>query len=55
MLQFLKFNQLQYDKKCKCSICDNYIILNDFRDKKSLKEYKISKICQNCQDEIFGL
>jgi hypothetical protein len=26
----------------------------DFRDELSLKEFQISRICQKCQDEVFG-
>lgn len=26
----------------------------DFRDELSAREYRISGLCQNCQDEIFG-
>ena len=26
-----------------------------FRDKLSLKEFKISHMCQKCQDEVFGI
>jgi hypothetical protein len=27
----------------------------DFRDVLSLREYHISGMCQNCQDEVFGI
>jgi len=29
--------------------------ITPFRDALSEKEYKISGLCQNCQDEIFGV
>ena len=35
----------------KCPICGN--VITDFRDELSLKEYKISGLCQTCQDEVF--
>ena len=35
-----------------CSMCKKPA--KGFRDKRSLKEYKISGLCQPCQDRIFG-
>ena len=32
--------------------CDNPS--HEFRDELSRKEFRISGICQNCQDEVFG-
>lgn len=29
-------------------------MVGEFRDEISMKEYRISGLCQNCQDEIFG-
>jgi len=38
-----------------CPLCKTKITcLNDFRDNQSVKEYKISGMCQNCQDGVFG-
>lgn len=37
-----------------CPFCGNPIKLEDFRDALSLKELKISGLCQNCQDQMFG-
>lgn len=37
-----------------CPICDNPIRMTDFRDNLSLKEYKISGLCQTCMDDTFG-
>ena len=34
--------------------CGKEVKAEDFRDEISLKEYSISGLCQNCQDEIFG-
>ena len=40
-------------KKC-CPICAIVIIpKKDFKDKLSIKEFKISGICQCCQDKTF--
>jgi len=37
----------------KCPICGAGIKIDDFRDVKSIKECKISGLCQTCQDNIF--
>lgn len=37
-----------------CPICETEIYFRGFRDELSLKEYKISGMCQQCQDKIFG-
>lgn len=39
--------------KKKCPMCNKDINMNDFKDKLSLKEFKISGMCQKCQDKIF--
>ena len=39
-------------KKMKCVMCNDPDL--NFKDDISLKEYKISQICQKCQIEIFG-
>ena len=36
-----------------CPFCNEQVNLNSFRDELSLKEYKISGLCQKCQDECF--
>lgn len=38
----------------KCPFCKKVIDSNSFRDKLSRKEFAISGLCQECQDEIFG-
>ena len=35
-----------------CVMCGHEV--GNFRDELSAKEYKISGMCQNCQDEFFG-
>jgi len=35
----------------KCALCEKEI--KGFKDKLSVKEYKISGLCQGCQDEVF--
>ena len=37
-----------------CVTCPNSIEEDDFRDDLSKKEYGISGMCQECQDDIFG-
>ena len=38
----------------KCPICNKEINMDDFKDSLSLKEFGISKMCQECQDKTFG-
>ena len=35
--------------------CGKKIVINEFRDEISLKEYRISGMCQKCQDNFFGV
>jgi len=37
-----------------CPFCKVTIDQRQFRDSLSLREYKISGLCQRCQDETFG-
>ena len=42
-------------ENCRCPFCDKDIDpKKDFRDDLSRKEFSISGLCQNCQDEMFG-
>ena len=36
----------------KCPICKE--IIGEFKDELSKKEFRISGLCQKCQDETFG-
>ncbi len=36
-----------------CPFCNVKINESDFKDRLSLKEYKISGLCMKCQDEVF--
>ena len=39
----------------ECPFCGSTKISEeDFRDPRSFKEFKISGLCQKCQDEVFG-
>jgi len=46
--------EIKLAEQKKCPFCKKSIDLNSFRDKLSLKEYEISGLCQECQDEMFG-
>lgn len=37
-----------------CPSCGRKIDVEDFRDALSKREYKISGLCQTCQDKVFG-
>lgn len=37
-----------------CPTCGKPIKVEDFRNKISIKEFQISGMCQECQDEVFG-
>ena len=37
-----------------CPSCGRKIHTKDFRDALSKREYKISGLCQTCQDTVFG-
>lgn len=39
-------------KNNKCPMCNEEI--SEFKDELSKKEYKISGMCQTCQDSTFG-
>ena len=41
-------------KQGKCPFCNKKINPDEFRDEHSRREYKISGLCQKCQDEFFG-
>lgn len=34
--------------------CKDILLLNAFKDELSYREYRISGMCQQCQDEVFG-
>ena len=37
----------------RCPLCKQPI--TEFRSSKSIREYEISGMCQDCQDQIFGV
>ena len=52
------FGRRQYDttgcEKPICVFCGIAIDVDGFRDELSRKEFRISGICQKCQDDMFG-
>ena len=38
----------------KCPFCQKNIVIKDFKDPLSLREFEISGLCQECQDKTFG-
>ncbi len=39
----------------KCAFCAKDIEKTEFRDADSRKEFTISGLCQDCQDDVFGV
>ena len=37
-----------------CPFCNKKINIKDFKDILSINEFKISGLCQSCQDKTFG-
>lgn len=38
----------------QCPFCKKLVLMTDFCDAISLKEFRISGLCMACQDEMFG-
>jgi len=38
----------------KCTMCSKNIDWSQFRNAISKKEFRISGLCQECQDDVFG-
>ena len=47
-------NELNLVKEGKCPFCKEEIKMTEFKNELSKKEYKISGLCQKCQDETFS-
>ena len=41
-------------EKGLCPFCEHPLDISEFRDELSIKEAKISGLCQACQDKTFG-
>jgi len=37
-----------------CPLCQKMILTEDFKDELSRREFKISGMCQSCQDDVFN-
>ena len=50
------FNKFEVSVKTSkvCPFCGHEVDTTQFRDELSVKEFHISGLCQNCQDEVFG-
>jgi len=48
-------SQTKAKEKNICVFCGKEIKMEDFKDQLSIKEYKISGLCQKCQDNTFGV
>lgn len=49
----IDLNFIDNIKKGLCTSCGTNI--ESFKDEKSLKEYRISGMCQSCQNSVFGV
>lgn len=47
-------NEVERIEQGRCPFCNKEINKEEFRNEISLKEFKISGICQKCQDDFFG-
>ena len=41
-------------KNGKCPFCGKEVTESEFKDELSLREFRISGLCQKCQDEFFN-
>ena len=46
--------QVKETEAGNCPFCKKQVRISEFRNEKSKAEYKISKLCQKCQDEMWG-
>ena len=53
IIQKLFPDMLKLIEKNKCPICSDTIRADEFTDTLSVKEFRISGMCQKCQDNIF--
>jgi hypothetical protein len=56
MIQAGFAKEVERVERHECPFCNAPIkgVRNEFKDAQSFKEFKISGLCQKCQDEIFG-
>jgi hypothetical protein len=46
--------QLALKDEKKCPICKNAVNETEFTDQISIDEFKITGLCQKCQDDVFN-
>ena len=55
LLKFLGFGEeVERVKKGLCPFCAEPTDASQFKDPLSLKEWRVSGMCQKCQDDAFG-
>lgn len=55
MLKKLGFGaEVEAYEKGNCTICRKEVTWDSFRDEISKKEFRISGMCQECQDKVFN-
>jgi len=55
IMEALGLGQMTKDfREGRCPLCSKPIEENSFKDELSRKEYRISGMCQACQDNFFG-
>lgn len=53
MIELLFEKEFVLIKQNLCPFCKIEININDFKDELSKKEFRISGLCQDCQDSFF--
>ena len=46
--------ELERVEQGRCPFCNKMVLLDEFKDDLSRKEFEISGLCQTCQDDTFG-
>lgn len=47
-------NETKLVSQGKCPFCSKEVTKEEFRDELSFREFKISGMCQSCQDDFFN-
>ncbi len=46
--------QVNLTEMGRCPMCGEFVTPEEFRNEVSMKEFLISGMCQDCQDDTFG-
>lgn len=46
--------EVELAKKGYCPLCKQLVRFMDFRTATSVREHRLSGLCQSCQDDFFG-